>query len=171
MLWLRPSTDLYTWLFGLPVSLMWPGRIYVLFMWVLIFMSLVYRPGAGHYRYLADKLLRIRFRLVAPPPALLHLHTDITFFPRRMFIWARAGIFTMITLNQYNPSGALLVIPHGTSTGLLTSVLTSLCRSANTLFSLTAPVSTLRCLTSARLRARVTLSRISLLTVSLTFSV
>lgn len=138
------------------LCVMWPGRIYVLLVWVWIFMSLVYRPSAGFHQYSADELVSLRFHLASPPPAALHLHTDIAFLPRRKYIHRGSRrdfhhdnskpIQSLWSTSRHPPRNSDRAADH--------SVLASLLRLANTSVQ-SDNMSTSASLTSTRSRAKV----------------
>ncbi|XP_063340822.1 uncharacterized protein LOC134635361 [Pelmatolapia mariae] len=106
----------------------------VLLVWVWIFTSLAYRPSAGFHQYSADELLRLRFHLASPPPAALHLHTDIAFLPRRKYI--HRGSRRYFHHDDSKPIQSLWSTsrrpPRNSDRAADHSVLASLPRSANT---------------------------------------
>lgn len=119
---LLPPTDscsirVYT--VSLLLFMMWPPRIYALSVWTWILVSSILQPCTEIHQYTADELLRLRFSLAAPPPAVLHLHADIFFLSCRGYIH---GILIKIILSNYNLSGPPLATLDRTLAGLLTTM-------------------------------------------------
>lgn len=109
------------------------GSIYILSVFICTLLSLIYRPGAGLFQYLAEELLCLQSHLLQPLPAELLLHPDITFLPLGKYIhWGacrhfHSGISKPIksywSTSRRTQRNTGQVVNHG--------VLTSLARLAN----------------------------------------
>ncbi|KAI2642381.1 hypothetical protein H4Q32_025373 [Labeo rohita] len=62
-----------------------PLQLFLWFVCVWFLLLPVLLPVTGLYQYTITDLIRLRCHLLGPPPAVLHLHPDIIYYPRRRY--------------------------------------------------------------------------------------
>lgn len=62
-----------------------PLQLFLWFVCVWFLLLPVLLPVTGLYQYTITDLIQLRCHLLGPPPAVLHLHPDIIYYPRRRY--------------------------------------------------------------------------------------